>query len=223
MTETRTGPLGCSNYDNLDSVSSVLVQSPENKIHLQGWPSIIELAQFLMELSQCLFSGKLIAAAWECQNKFSFNHSFAFFLCLFSCLQSSEVNPVMIPEQCSKNKTLRESQYIAFDAKHMSSCQKRKKKRKEEENEFCLLWVAELLYNSTDSSLFFHSYVFFLSLPQVFRQCYQSIWGPGLCRQLSATLVVMRRVSLCVRTMTAGASAPWTTRSVIAPSRIWGL
>lgn len=53
-----------------------------------------------------------------------------FFFCLFSCLQSSEVNPVMIPEQCSKNKTLRESQYIAFDAKHMSSCQKRKKKEK---------------------------------------------------------------------------------------------
>lgn len=36
VTETRTGPLGCSNYDNLDSVSSVLVQSPENKVHLQG-------------------------------------------------------------------------------------------------------------------------------------------------------------------------------------------
>lgn len=36
MTETRTGPLGCSNYDNLDSVSSVLVQSPENKVQLQG-------------------------------------------------------------------------------------------------------------------------------------------------------------------------------------------
>ena len=36
MTETRTGPLGCSNYDNLDSVSSVLVHSPENKVHLQG-------------------------------------------------------------------------------------------------------------------------------------------------------------------------------------------
>ena len=36
VTETRTGPLGCSNYDNLDSVSSVLVQSPENKVQLQG-------------------------------------------------------------------------------------------------------------------------------------------------------------------------------------------
>uniref|UniRef100_A0A3P9CKD1 Bone morphogenetic protein/retinoic acid inducible neural-specific 3a, tandem duplicate 1 n=1 Tax=Maylandia zebra TaxID=106582 RepID=A0A3P9CKD1_9CICH len=37
----RTGPLGCSNYDNLDSVSSVLVQSPENKIHLQGLQAIL--------------------------------------------------------------------------------------------------------------------------------------------------------------------------------------
>ncbi|XP_044882750.1 BMP/retinoic acid-inducible neural-specific protein 2 isoform X1 [Mauremys mutica] len=36
VTETRTGPLGCSNYDNLDSVSSVLVQSPENKVQLLG-------------------------------------------------------------------------------------------------------------------------------------------------------------------------------------------
>lgn len=83
VTETRTGPLGCSNYDNLDSVSSVLVQSPENKIHLQGWPSIIELPQFLMELSQCLFSGRPITATQECQNEFSFNHSFAFFFFLF--------------------------------------------------------------------------------------------------------------------------------------------
>ncbi|CDQ64908.1 unnamed protein product [Oncorhynchus mykiss] len=45
VTETRTGPLGCSNYDNLDSVSSVLVQSPENKINLQGRPSRIEHTQ----------------------------------------------------------------------------------------------------------------------------------------------------------------------------------
>ncbi|XP_043555954.1 BMP/retinoic acid-inducible neural-specific protein 3-like [Chiloscyllium plagiosum] len=41
VTETRTGPLGCSNYDNLDSVSSVLVQSPENKIHLQGLQNVL--------------------------------------------------------------------------------------------------------------------------------------------------------------------------------------
>ncbi|XP_057697968.1 BMP/retinoic acid-inducible neural-specific protein 3-like [Corythoichthys intestinalis] len=41
VTETRTGPLGCSNYDNLDSVSSVLVQSPENKVQLQGLQIIL--------------------------------------------------------------------------------------------------------------------------------------------------------------------------------------
>lgn len=41
VTETRTGPLGCSNYDNLDSVSSVLVQSPENKVQLQGLSDIL--------------------------------------------------------------------------------------------------------------------------------------------------------------------------------------
>ncbi|KFP19219.1 BMP/retinoic acid-inducible neural-specific protein 2, partial [Egretta garzetta] len=41
VTETRTGPLGCSNYDNLDSVSSVLVQSPENKVQLQGMARLV--------------------------------------------------------------------------------------------------------------------------------------------------------------------------------------
>ncbi|TKS80144.1 BMP/retinoic acid-inducible neural-specific protein 3 [Collichthys lucidus] len=44
VTETRTGPLGCSNYDNLDTVSSVLVHSPENKVQLQVillmWPLV---------------------------------------------------------------------------------------------------------------------------------------------------------------------------------------
>lgn len=43
VTETRTGPLGCSNYDNLDSVSSVLVQSPENKVQLQGLYDFLSL------------------------------------------------------------------------------------------------------------------------------------------------------------------------------------
>nr|XP_020670782.1 BMP/retinoic acid-inducible neural-specific protein 2 isoform X1 [Pogona vitticeps] len=41
VTETRTGPLGCSNYDNLDSVSSVLVQSPENKVQLLGLQALL--------------------------------------------------------------------------------------------------------------------------------------------------------------------------------------
>lgn len=47
VTETRTGPLGCSNYDNLDSVSSVLVQSPENKVHLQGLYFFLNLHSLL--------------------------------------------------------------------------------------------------------------------------------------------------------------------------------
>ncbi|KAG8132881.1 hypothetical protein E2320_010707, partial [Naja naja] len=47
VTETRTGPLGCSNYDNLDSVSSVLVQSPENKVQLLGLQAI--LPEYLRE------------------------------------------------------------------------------------------------------------------------------------------------------------------------------
>ncbi|XP_024130223.1 BMP/retinoic acid-inducible neural-specific protein 3 [Oryzias melastigma] len=41
VTEMRTGPLGCSNYDNLDTVSSVLVHSPENKVQLQGLQAIL--------------------------------------------------------------------------------------------------------------------------------------------------------------------------------------
>ncbi|TSL28259.1 BMP/retinoic acid-inducible neural-specific protein 1 [Bagarius yarrelli] len=47
VTETRTGPLGCSTYDNLDSVSSVLLQSPESKLHLQGLQVI--LPEYLQE------------------------------------------------------------------------------------------------------------------------------------------------------------------------------
>lgn len=77
---------------------------------------------------------------------------------------------------------------------------------------------------STHSSRFIHPYVLsFFFLLQVFRPFCQNTWGPGLCRQLSATLVVMRRASLCAGTMTAGASAPRTTHSVIAPRWIWGL
>uniref|UniRef100_UPI00358EA015 BMP/retinoic acid-inducible neural-specific protein 2-like n=1 Tax=Myxine glutinosa TaxID=7769 RepID=UPI00358EA015 len=39
--ETRTGPLGCSTYDNLDAVNSVLVQTPENKVQLLGLQAIL--------------------------------------------------------------------------------------------------------------------------------------------------------------------------------------
>uniref|UniRef100_S4R657 BMP/retinoic acid inducible neural specific 2 n=1 Tax=Petromyzon marinus TaxID=7757 RepID=S4R657_PETMA len=39
--ETRKGPLGCSSYENLDLVSSVLIQTPENKLQLLGMQSIL--------------------------------------------------------------------------------------------------------------------------------------------------------------------------------------
>lgn len=56
VTETRTGPLGCSNYDNLDSVSSVLVQSPENKVQLQGlWLFLLFcLYQFFLDKQETI-------------------------------------------------------------------------------------------------------------------------------------------------------------------------
>ncbi|CAG12409.1 unnamed protein product [Tetraodon nigroviridis] len=46
VTETRSGPLGCSSYDNLDSVSSILLQSPESKLHLQV---MLKIPQQLMK------------------------------------------------------------------------------------------------------------------------------------------------------------------------------
>lgn len=59
VTETRTGPLGCSNYDNLDTVSSVLVHSPENKVQLQGKTlAVIWILFFYMYdsfLKMCIF------------------------------------------------------------------------------------------------------------------------------------------------------------------------
>nr|XP_056700946.1 BMP/retinoic acid-inducible neural-specific protein 2 [Euleptes europaea] len=72
VTETRTGPLGCSNYDNLDSVSSVLVQSPENKVQLLGLQAL--LPEYLRErfvaaaLSYitCNLEGELICRENDC-------------------------------------------------------------------------------------------------------------------------------------------------------------
>ncbi|KAM9706004.1 BMP/retinoic acid-inducible neural-specific protein 2 [Dama dama] len=77
VTETRTGPLGCSNYDNLDSVSSVLVQSPENKVQLLGLQVL--LPEYLRErfvaaaLSYitCSSEGELICKGNDCWCKCS--------------------------------------------------------------------------------------------------------------------------------------------------------
>lgn len=73
------------------------------------------------------------------------------------------------------------------------------------------------------SHVTFPCFVLFSSLPQASKPYFQSIWEPGSCRQLWATSAVMRRASLCAGTMTAGASALWTTHSVIALRWIWGL
>ncbi|MGH0138156.1 UNVERIFIED_CONTAM: hypothetical protein FKN15_045927 [Acipenser sinensis] len=80
VTETRTGPLGCSNYDSLDSVSSVLVQSPENKIHLQGLQVILpeylkkRFVQAALSYIGCNSEGEFICKdndCWcECSSRF---------------------------------------------------------------------------------------------------------------------------------------------------------
>ncbi|XP_053720048.1 BMP/retinoic acid-inducible neural-specific protein 3-like [Synchiropus splendidus] len=72
VTETRTGPLGCSNYDNLDSVSSVLVQSPENKVQLQGLQVILPdylreaFVRSALSYIACNGEGELLCRDGEC-------------------------------------------------------------------------------------------------------------------------------------------------------------
>ncbi|KAM8822286.1 LOW QUALITY PROTEIN: BMP/retinoic acid-inducible neural-specific protein 3-like, partial [Synchiropus picturatus] len=72
VTETRTGPLGCSNYDNLDSVSSVLVQSPENKVQLQGLQVILPdylreaFVRSALSYIACSGEGELLCRGGEC-------------------------------------------------------------------------------------------------------------------------------------------------------------
>ncbi|XP_023662166.1 BMP/retinoic acid-inducible neural-specific protein 3-like [Paramormyrops kingsleyae] len=72
VTETRTGPLGCSNYDNLDSVSSVLVQSPENKIQLQGLQVILpdylrsRFVQAALSYIGCNSEGEFVCRGSDC-------------------------------------------------------------------------------------------------------------------------------------------------------------
>lgn len=69
VTETRTGPLGCSSYDNLDSVSSILLQSPESKIHLQGlqviFPDYLQEKFVQSALSYIMCNGE---GEYQCQN-----------------------------------------------------------------------------------------------------------------------------------------------------------
>ncbi|KAL3988197.1 leucine-rich repeat and fibronectin type-III domain-containing protein 5 [Sarotherodon galilaeus] len=72
VTETRTGPLGCSNYDNLDTVSSVLVHSPENKIQLQGLQVILpgylrsRFVQAALNYVGCKSEGQFVCQNSDC-------------------------------------------------------------------------------------------------------------------------------------------------------------
>ncbi|NXM99880.1 BRNP2 protein, partial [Sylvia borin] len=73
VTETRTGPLGCSNYDNLDSVSSVLVQSPENKVQLQGLQTVLpsylreRFVSAALSYIACGSAGELLCRRSDCR------------------------------------------------------------------------------------------------------------------------------------------------------------
>ncbi|NWW15594.1 BRNP2 protein, partial [Falcunculus frontatus] len=73
VTETRTGPLGCSNYDNLDSVSSVLVQSPENKVQLQGLQTVLpsylreRFVAAALSYIACGSAGELVCRHSDCR------------------------------------------------------------------------------------------------------------------------------------------------------------
>ncbi|NXW54420.1 BRNP2 protein, partial [Eurystomus gularis] len=73
VTETRTGPLGCSNYDNLDSVSSVLVQSPENKVQLQGLQMVLpsylreKFVAAALSYIACSSAGELVCRRSDCR------------------------------------------------------------------------------------------------------------------------------------------------------------
>ncbi|KAM4604955.1 BMP/retinoic acid-inducible neural-specific protein 3-like [Polymixia lowei] len=72
VSETRTGPLGCSNYDNLDTVSSVLVHSPENKVQLQGLQVILPVylrsrfVQAALNYIGCKSEGQFVCHNSDC-------------------------------------------------------------------------------------------------------------------------------------------------------------
>ncbi|KAM9845284.1 BMP/retinoic acid-inducible neural-specific protein 3-like [Aulostomus maculatus] len=72
VTETRTGPLGCSNYDNLDTVSSVLVHSPENKVQLRGLHIVLpaylqsRFVQATLNYIGCKSEGQFLCQNSEC-------------------------------------------------------------------------------------------------------------------------------------------------------------
>ncbi|XP_036377426.1 BMP/retinoic acid-inducible neural-specific protein 3a.2 [Megalops cyprinoides] len=105
VTETRTGPLGCSNYDNLDSVSSVLVQSPENKVHLQGLQVILpdylrdRFVQAALSYIACNSEGDFVCKDNDCWCKC--DHKFPECNCPYMDIQAMEESLLRITESWS--------------------------------------------------------------------------------------------------------------------------
>ncbi|KAG7487610.1 hypothetical protein MATL_G00025370 [Megalops atlanticus] len=105
VTETRTGPLGCSNYDNLDSVSSVLVQSPENKVHLQGLQVILpdylrdRFVKAALSYIACNSEGDFVCKDNDCWCKC--DHNFPECNCPYMDIQAMEESLLRITESWS--------------------------------------------------------------------------------------------------------------------------
>uniref|UniRef100_A0AAV2JT77 MACPF domain-containing protein n=1 Tax=Knipowitschia caucasica TaxID=637954 RepID=A0AAV2JT77_KNICA len=102
VTETRTGPLGCSNYDNLDTVSSVLVHSPENKVQLQGLQVLLPLylqsrfIQAALDYIGCKSEGEFVCQRGDCWCRC--NADFPHCNCPLSDLESLQNNLLRIQE-----------------------------------------------------------------------------------------------------------------------------
>ncbi|MBN3323115.1 BRNP3 protein, partial [Atractosteus spatula] len=105
VTETRTGPLGCSNYDNLDSVSSVLVQSPENKVHLQGLQVLLpdylqeRFVQAALSYIACNSEGGFVCQDNDCWC--NCDHKFPDCNCPYMDIQAMEESLLRITETWS--------------------------------------------------------------------------------------------------------------------------
>lgn len=105
VTETRTGPLGCSNYDNLDTVSSVLVHSPENKVQLQGLQVVLPLhlqsrfIQAALDYIGCKSEGEFVCRGGDCWCRCSVD--FPHCNCPLSDLDSLQHNLLRVQEAWS--------------------------------------------------------------------------------------------------------------------------
>ncbi|XP_053103360.1 BMP/retinoic acid-inducible neural-specific protein 2 isoform X2 [Hemicordylus capensis] len=124
VTETRTGPLGCSNYDNLDSVSSVLVQSPENKVQLLGLQALVpehlreRFVAAALSYITCNSEGELICRENDCWCQCGF--SFPQCNCPETDIQAMEESLLQIQEAWeSHNQQFEESEELQILVKRL--------------------------------------------------------------------------------------------------------